>query len=257
MHPLITALLAQAPGLAVARDTMRAKPTKRAAEKSGRNLVKAYGERAKELAGDREPVAVNVQQNVAPTGKELIDLLKNPDTKADAIQKLNALNYAANISDYGPGVTGQMDVLHGKRRPATILTNPNADEMYFAHELGHSASTNTSVGDNVRRLRDFVQSNPQTARSLQVAGALLPFSAAAITPGDDDLDEAIIGSMALTSPALIDEALATKNAIDIMKKAGRPPTMGQYGRMAGGYLSYLAMPLTSAILANSLGNQLD
>tara|TARA_Y100000015_G_C2365068_1_gene77115 strand:- start:282 stop:725 length:444 start_codon:yes stop_codon:yes gene_type:complete len=147
--------------------------------------------------------------------------------------------------------------MSSERLPATILTNPNADEIYLAHELGHTASTNTKVGDAIRRIRDYTQANPAAARSMALAAGLTPIAAGAMTPGDDDLDEAILGSIALSSPVLLDEALASKNAIEIMKAAGRPPTMGQYGRLAGGYLSYLAAPIMTATLGNFVGNQLD
>jgi hypothetical protein len=78
-----------------------------------------------------------------------------------------------------------------------------------------------------------------------------------MTPGDDDLDEAMLGTIALASPVLLDEALASKNALALMEDAGRPARLGQQGRLAGGYLSYLAAPITAAVLGNSLGNIID
>jgi len=238
---------------------MRSKPTKRAASKST-GLGKAFNERSKQLAGDNTPVKISFQENVAPSGKELLDALSSKDKAdlAEGLQALNASRYAGNVSDYSVSPNaGVREFMSSERLPATILTNPNADEIYLAHELGHTASTNTKVGDAIRRIRDYTQANPAAARSMALAAGLTPIAAGAMTPGDDDLDEAILGSIALSSPVLLDEALASKNAIEIMKAAGRPPTMGQYGRLAGGYLSYLAAPIMTATLGNFVGNQLD
>ena len=260
MHPLIpsTLLTALTSGLTT-RDLMRSKPTKRAASKST-GLGKAFNERSKQLAGDNTPVKISFKENVAPSGEELQEMLTSGDKAkvAEGMQALNASQYAGNVSNYSVSpTTGVREFMSSERLPATILTNPNADEIYLAHELGHTASTNTKVGDAIRRIRDYAQANPAAARSMALAAGLTPIAAGAMTPGDDDLDEAILGSIALSSPVLIDEALASKNAIDIMKAAGRPPTMGQYGRLAGGYLSYLAAPIMTATLGNFVGNQLD
>ena len=239
---------------------MRSKPTKRAASKST-GLGKAFNERSKQLAGDNTPVKISFKDKDENKCKELGDMLTSGDQAkvAEGMEALNATQYAGNVSDYSldPATTGVREFMSSERLPATILTNPNADEIYLAHELGHSASTNTKVGDAIRRIRDYAQANPAAARSMALAAGLTPIAAGAMTPGDDDLDEAILGSIALSSPVLLDEALASKNAIAIMKAAGRPPTMGQYGRLAGGYLSYLAAPIATATLGNFVGNQLD
>ena len=42
-----------------------------------------------------------------------------------------------------------------------------------------------------------------------------------------------------------------------MEQAGRKATLKQRGRLAGGYLTYMAAPISTAILANTLGNQFD
>ena len=249
VHPLIPASLLQlGTMIPVQRDMMRAKPTKRPASASAVDLHNAYRERAKENSGGtKEAQDLAYVDKVAPTGKELLEQIKAGDRSA-----LNGLQYAGNGQVYEDG-----DFLRGKRKHAVVNINPNIDEAYLAHELGHSASTNSKVGDKVRRLRDFLGSNPKAATAMLAATGLTPIVAGAMTPGDDDLDEAILGAIALDSPKLIDEALATKNAIEIMKKAGRPPTMGQYGRLAGAYLTYLAAPIAAGTFGNFLGNQLD
>ena len=62
---------------------------------------------------------------------------------------------------------------------------------------------------------------------------------------------------AAASPTLIDEALASKNALAIMNDAGLRANIGQRGRLAGGFLSYLAPVLISGSLGNALGNVSD
>ena len=64
-------------------------------------------------------------------------------------------------------------------------------------------------------------------------------------------------SLAMTSPELIDEALATKNALKYMKDAGMPASGAQKRRLAGSYLGYLAKPLAMAIGGNIAGNLID
>ena len=134
-----------------------------------------------------------------------------------------------------------------------ININPNIDEAYYAHELGHMASTGTKFGDTISRLRG----NPRLASALAMGGGLTALGAGVLTPGDDDLDEAILGNMALAAPTLIDEALASKNALAIMEDAGRKATLGQRGRLAGALMSYMAVPIGTAVLANTIGNQFD
>ena len=52
---------------------------------------------------------------------------------------------------------------------------------------------------------------------------------------------------------LIDEALASKNALAIMNDAGLRANMAQRGRLAGAYMSYLA----PVLIAGSVGNALQ
>ena len=253
MHPFIPTILANtALGAATTRDLMRAKPGARSMDKRGRELIQAYTDRSKEIAPNNTPVKLKIQQNIAPSGEQLLQQLEKSNPTA-----LNPMLYASNVSDYAKGSDGKIDILKGERQPAIINTNPYADEVYFAHELGHSASTNTTVGDAIRRVRDFTQANPAMAKSIAAATLITPGVAAALTPGDDDTDEAIIGALALASPKLLDEALATKNALAIMEKSGQRANLAQRGRLAGGYLTYLAAPIVAATTANAFGNLFD
>ena len=62
---------------------------------------------------------------------------------------------------------------------------------------------------------------------------------------------------AAASPTLVDEALASKNALAIMNDAGLRANLGQRGRLAGGYLSYLAPVLLAGSVGNAVGNYAD
>ena len=264
VHPLILSLLGNtAMSAGVVREAMRTKPMKNSPISLGKGSVEelstAYNTRTKAISPKGTSHQPEIQPVIPPTIDEIKDLLKSGD-QADfqaVARSMNPSIYAGNMSRYAPANGMPTDYMNDPRIGSKIFTNPNLDEAYLAHELGHSASAQSKVGDKVRRIRDAMAANPKLAKSLAIAGGLTPIAAAAMTPGDDDLDEAILGSLALSSPVLIDEALASKNGLAIMKEAGRPATTAQKARLAGGYLSYLAAPITTAVVANTLGNQLD
>ena len=139
-----------------------------------------------------------------------------------------------------------------------ITINPNANAAYYAHELGHGVAQKTKVGNFINRARHTINSNPKlgTALGYALAGGL-GFGGAALQEGDDDLAASIAIAAAAASPTLVDEALATKNALAIMQDAGLRATAGQRGRLAGGYLSYLAPVLLAGSVGNALGNVAD
>ena len=64
-------------------------------------------------------------------------------------------------------------------------------------------------------------------------------------------------AFALSLPTLVDEGLATKNALAMMNTAGMRASLGQRAKLAGGFLSYVSAPLISASLGTALGNQFD
>ena len=251
MHPLIASTLATLPLQAgMARDLYRTKPVARPANTDARNsLGQAYGQRVKDITSDRTALPIKVNQNTP------IPLNKLTESSEEDIKK------AFNISQYAsvaprlkrdqPG--DKADIYKSERGGYEVNINPNVDEAYFAHELGHAASSQTAVGDMISRLR----TDPKLQRALAIGGGLTALGAGIVTPGDDDLNAAILGTTALAAPTLIDEALATKNGLAIMEQAGRRATLGQRGRLAGGYLTYMAAPISTAILANTLGNQFD
>ena len=135
----------------------------------------------------------------------------------------------------------------------SISINPNADRALYAHELGHLASQQTDVGHLAASLR----ANPALKKAMLGAVLTIPGITAALQPGDEDMDEALAVAALASAPALVDEALATKNGLAIMNQAGLRASLGQRGKLAGGLLSYMAAPVIAAVGGNVVGNQFD
>lgn len=163
-----------------------------------------------------------------------------------------------------------------------IEYNPDLDRAIYAHELGHTISQNSKVGNKIAQLKHELNRNHKLGEFLEtqmarmpagVAAALapvmtspkvmaagrlaLPTAIAAAIPGDDDAMAAVAANLVLSSPELIDEFLASKNALEVMKDAGMPATFKQRARMAGAWGSYLAKPLTAALIGNVAGNVIE
>ena len=256
MHPLILSLIGQgAIGGAGLNSLRRTTPvSKNPVVGKIESLGEGYAKRVKDVSG-KAPLPVQLKQNLPTPIADILDSDIPDKEKFDRLkQEFDSSNFAAIRGMYHREPDGSVDVTKSKRGGYVVNINPNVPEELLAHELGHAAASQQSkVGDMVSRLR----SDPKLAKALTMGGALTALGAGAITPGDEDLDEAIIGNLALASPTLIDEALASKNALAIMENAGRRADLGQRGRLAGAYLTYLAAPVSTAILANTLGNQLD
>jgi len=143
--------------------------------------------------------------------------------------------------------------------PGSIINiNPNADSAYYAHELGHGISQTTDIGQFVHQARHLTRLNPALAKAIRRSlPAVLAGTGAALQEGDDDLIASLAIAAAASAPTLIDEGLATKNALAIMDNAGMRAKLGQRGRLAGGYLSYLAPAIIAGSLANNVGNMVD
>ena len=207
------------------RNVAATKPERRAASRSMGRMYDGYETVAKKQ-GIKKPSEIDLEQNVPPS-----DLNMGDDISI----------YASNSINRDTG------------NPA-IQINPNADEVNLAHELGHVISRQTPIGETVRTLRD----NPQLKQALLGAMVTVPGFAAALEQGDDDMDTSIALALATQAPAIIDETAANINAVRVMNNAGKRGIKGgQLGRMAGGYLSYLAAPILAAAAGNVVGNQLD
>lgn len=208
--------------------------------------------------GNEEALIAAAKQRAASLGADPVDYELRPaqltgDLQTDA--KLLLTNQLAGHADseslqrvremgINPGVDAGKDV---------VMYNPNADASMLAHELGHGVSAKTKVGKQIRNLR----SNPKLAMAAQMAGLITPFGVAAAIPGDDDVAASMTMAYGALAPTLIDEALATKNGLAIMKDAGRPATPKQRARMAAAYLSYATAPLFGGLILNKMGNVID
>ena len=135
--------------------------------------------------------------------------------------------------------------------------NPNAPAPLLAHELGHIAFGQTGFGSKVQQASNAVRRSPKLRNSLLAASLLVPGAAAALTPGDEDLAASIAITMALDSPALIDEFEANRRSLSLMKDAGVNMNYRDRARMAGSFLSYLGKPLALAASGNLTGNMID
>ena len=245
------------------RDSVRTRPIKNNAGDALAKLSEAMQQR---LDANNAPdfglklEAVTPDTVLAPVKEKLAkDLNKSP---AD-INLPPALAYLLKPSI--SGVHKQHFEVDSKGKPdynrppiqETIVFNPNADAAMLAHEMGHSVSSRTDVGSKIRNLRNQLQNNPKLAYALAAATGGLPLGIAVATPGDDEYNQAIAGTVALAAPTLIDEGLATKNALAMMDSAGMRATLGQRGKLAGGLLSYLAAPVAFATAGTAIGNQFD
>ena len=206
----------------------RSTPATRPASASLDSLHGGYEKRVNDIGSGRKPMTVDLKQNIPPTDFNIY----NPRNSTN--------DYASNVIN---PVTGNN----------AIAINPNADEVYLAHELGHVASKHTEVGAMVRNLRD----NPKLAKALGASLFAVPAVASAIEAGDNDLDTSLAIAAAASLPTLVDEGLATKNGLAIMNNAGTRATLGQRGKFAASYLSYLLPALAVGGLGNFVGNQLD
>ena len=86
---------------------------------------------------------------------------------------------------------------------------------------------------------------------------LAPAVAAGLIDGDEDLATSVAISLAMSSPALLDEGIASTNALRIMDKAGAPATGMQKRRLAAAWADYLAPALIAGLSGNIVGNLVD
>lgn len=203
-------------------------------------------------------------------------------TQTDVGAALGRLQKASGLTDkqvrfkIDPSTQGH----NGKyvNRPGYgVAVNPKADIINAAHEIGHVASVyGGGIGKYAREASDYLADDPKLSKALKQATAFAPALQAHATPanltktmrmlapaataglidGDNDMAQSAAVALALSSPTLIDEALASKNALDIMKKAGTPASGRQMRRLAGSYLGYLAQPLAMAAGGNLIANLL-
>lgn len=206
-----------------------------------------------------------VKNNTMDAAAALVDAAKARVTQiAPEAQPLLVNTVAAdpNTKSMGDLASHTKMYLKDGREGSSISINPNVDAAYYAHELGHGVSQKTGMGGFINKARHMINSNPKMAKALGMSmgtaiGGGLAATGAALQAGDDDLGSSLAIAAALASPTLIDEALASKNALAIMRDAGMRANLGQRGRLAGGFLSYLAPVMISGSVGNTLGNAVD
>lgn len=196
-----------------------------------------------ELASAAIARAANIAPNSSPLNiinKEYIPVEGEPVD----------LNKAASV--------GKILSKDGTKEASVININPNIDRSYYAHELGHAVAQKTKIGNFINKAKKSIRDNPKLSRAAMfgIMGAV-PAVAAGLQEGDDDVAGSIALAAAIASPTLVDEALASKNALAIMNDAGMRATAGQRGRLAGAYMSYLAPVLLAGGLGTTAGNLAD
>ena len=222
------ALATYIPKLVGAADLGRIRPTPKSTKYAERKLDKAFDKHVDDIKPGKK------------VDLEYVEAVPKSVNQVDAY--LEALNDSNQFA--GSTVVG--------RKPG-VRINPNADRVYYAHELGHLAAQQTDVGRFVNEMRQ----NPKLAQAAGIALMTIPGVAAAIEEGDNDLDTSIALAALTSAPVLADEALASINAQQIMDKAQLRTSLGQRGKLAGGLLSYLAAPVIAGAAGNMVGNMLD
>lgn len=242
MHPFLSrylpaAVLDTANKLNTARQIGTTRPAPRPAGEALEQLGEAMDKRLSQVAPDAPQYyaenRISLEQNT-------------PQTTADYFKDSLAYggNYRATMKD-------------GDKPGYLVRINPLADRSFLAHELGHTVTDSTAIGNKIRSLREFMVRNKPAAIAANAAALGVPLAVAAAVPGDEDLaGVSALGALA-AAPALVDEALASKNALAIMKEANMPATMGQRGRLAGAYGSYLTTALMPGLTAGLIGNIFD
>jgi hypothetical protein len=219
-----------------------------------------------------------------PLDKAFVELTKEANPKFDPDKQMKEALIPPSYPNY-PGAMAR----NSKVDPETftIKHNYGVDRVVFAHELGHILGQNTPVARQINDLRKVLHHNPsltsaidkglnmvpgiseETAsklaknKALSAAGLfkgsryLAPALAAGLTDGDEDLATSVAISLAMTSPALLDEGIASANALRIMNKAGDPASGLQKRRLAAAWGDYLAPALIAGLSGNIVGNLVD
>ena len=210
------------------RESARSRPILHNAKRANRKLDAAFDQHVDDIKPGAN-VSYGVT-NAVPKGETFLERVNEVFANPTA--------YAGSTA---PGVS-----------PA-ISINPNSDRALFAHELGHLASQQTDVGHLAASLRH----NPKLKQAMLGAMVTLPGLAAVMEDGDDDYDSSMALAALTAAPTLIDEGLATTHGLAIMNKAGLRANLGQRGKLAGGFMSYLAAPIIAGAGGNIVGNMLD
>ena len=205
------------------------------------------------------------------------EVAKNyPDANLSELQYRNMSKDEKNY----PGVLYSRSKPTAKGLKYQMNFAPEQDKAILAHELGHYLNHNSPVMKQVAAARHFLGNNPSLNKALdkgmnigpvsvgplkgvnakqifQGSRYLAPAAIAGLIDGDDDVAASVAVNLAISSPTLIDEFMATKRGFDLIDKAGVEAPLRSKARMAGAFTSYLATPLLAAFAGNMAGNMVD
>lgn len=244
-----------------------------------KDLTQYHGDNPDPVSPLVKGVGINKQDaNMAKLGKAFDELTGKDFNTA---QRVKAHSLSPE-SKHFPGVTYSRHNDVRNQREFNIGYSLGTDSAAYAHELGHALAQSGDFGASVNDIRHQLANMPQLQKALSnamntlpegtaktlapymdarrlMAGSkyLLPAAIAAAIPGDNDVAATLAANIALASPTLLDEALATNRGLAIMEKAGMPATPRQRMRLAGAWGSYLAGPLVASLVGNVAGNAVD
>ncbi len=138
-----------------------------------------------------------------------------------------------------------------------VKINPNTDRAFFAHELGHHSAAQKGLGKKINDMRQIISRSPALKKALTQATHLGPLAASALIPGSGDLLTALAIGLAPSAVTLTNEAQASLQGLDILKRADMKATAGQRARLAGAFMSYATPALLYSLGGNALGNLAD
>jgi hypothetical protein len=164
-----------------------------------------------------------------------------------------------NVHKYGSNKLQNLTINGQNLDVNKININPNADEVFLFHELGHIANRQSGFGKQIRNLRQRINDgdDQMLRNSLIAATALAPGVATALIPGDEDAGVAMALAGAASAPGLIDEVMASNTGLRMMETAGTRANLGQRGKLAGSLLSYLAPVIGTGLASGMAGNMFD
>ena len=248
MDPLLAYLALQAGrgvhGAQMLSDLSQTEPVKDSALGSAKQYHQARADLLKEAGLQPRP----------------IKYVDNAPKETDSFYEkaLKVASFGSHDHLYPPDASGNADVT---KTPlgAQININPNTHSEILAHELGHDISAQKPLGKRVRKMRELgpVAGNHALKRAVAMGMGLTPLINSSLQEGDDDLAIGLALAGVGAAPTLVDEALATKEGLAVMKKAGKPADFGQRSRLAGAYLTYLGAPIAAALGGHVVGNYLD
>lgn len=223
------------------RELMRTKPAALPSDKQARDkLVLALDNY---LESNKKPAVYVANKGVGPNNPAV-------PTQGGLQAALEVIRNPNKFAAHGPS-TGGADY--------DININPNADRAIYAHELGHIASKQGGNQDilNIGKAAAQIRDNAALNNALLVASLIGPGAAAALIEGEDDLGVQLGLAAALNAPQITDEVMATKNALHLMNTSGMRANMGQRGKLAGGLLTYMTLPLILGSVGGATGNTIE